>query len=605
MAKKKRKAAGGSPDPPSQRFRAEELLHQAFEADEPADVVELARQALEIWPDCADAYVLLAEQARGPQEALDLYTKGVAAGERELGDDPFRHAAVHFWSRLQTRPYMRARYGLAQALWVLGRRAESVEHYQDMLRLNPADNQGVRYNLAACLIELGRDEELASLLTEYEGDVSTSWAYSAALLAYRREGDTPNSRRLLAAARKYNRHVADFLTGREMLPSRMPQSVGRGDRDEAVDYAVGFLNGWRATPGALAWLRRSSERKRVSPPKAKAGRGPSDAAKKRLKRLPQPLDAHWQAEARRLPVWMNVNGELRRPWIVLVVSKTDDLILGQEVIEGPPPPALLWDKLVEAMGTPAMGPPHRPAEIEVRPSGAWDVLGPHLGGIDVRLAVSDRLELVDDILEKLVEHVCGRSPGPALLEMPGMRVEQVASFFEAAAAFYRSAPWQRVGGAETVKISCDRFESGPWYAVVIGQMGMTLGVALYENHGALVRMRDGNLSDEQNARETVALSVTYGNETEIPVADLDSAERHGWEIAGPDAYPAPIRKERGLVMRPPLTWELRLLEATLRALPDFIATHDRNDPSPQDRTVSTGAGPLTLNLAWISEDPMD
>jgi hypothetical protein len=424
------------------------------------------------------------------------------------------------------------------------------------------------------------------------------------LLAFRRGGDLPHARKLLAAAKKSNKFVPDFLIGREMLPSRMPDSVGRGDRDEAVDYAVGFLNGWRSTPGALPWLRRSCVRPSPDRSKSRAARGPTPTAKKRLKRLPQPYDAAWQAEARRLPVWMNVGGELRRPWIVLVVSKSDDLILTQEVVEGPPTPALLWDKLTEAMESPSMGDPHRPAELEVRPSVPWDELAPHLGEIEVRRAVSERLDLVDDILEKLVEHVCGRPPGPALLDMPGVTAAQVASFFEAAAGFYRAAPWQRVGGSETIKIACDRFESGPWYCVIIGQMGMTLGIALYEDHRALVRMRDGNASDEQNARETVALSVTYGDETEIPVPDLDAAERNGWPVAGPDAYPAPIRKERGLTMRPPLSWELRLLEACLRAIPDFVLRHDRNDPAPDVHEVPTGSGPLALSLSWVTADPV-
>ena len=37
-------------------------------------------------------------------------------------------------------------------------------HWRDLLRLNPNDNQGIRYVLAARLLELGRDRELAVLL---------------------------------------------------------------------------------------------------------------------------------------------------------------------------------------------------------------------------------------------------------------------------------------------------------------------------------------------------------------------------------------------------------------------------------------------------------
>jgi hypothetical protein len=41
------------------RYRAEDLVHEAWEAAGPRRAV-LARKALALWPDCADGYVLLA-----------------------------------------------------------------------------------------------------------------------------------------------------------------------------------------------------------------------------------------------------------------------------------------------------------------------------------------------------------------------------------------------------------------------------------------------------------------------------------------------------------------------------------------------------------------
>src|SRR5205823_3664226 len=85
---------------------------------------------------------------------------------RALGPDVFRKSAGHFWGILQTRPYLRARLGLAQTLWALARREEAVQHLQEMLRLNPNDNQGIRYTLAGFLLFLDRDEDLARLLEQ-------------------------------------------------------------------------------------------------------------------------------------------------------------------------------------------------------------------------------------------------------------------------------------------------------------------------------------------------------------------------------------------------------------------------------------------------------
>src|SRR5262249_27717811 len=179
------------------------------------------------------------------------------------------------------------------------------------------------------------------------------------------------------------------------------------------------------------------------------------------------------------------------------------------------------------MDDPSAGDPRRPEAVEVGRADRWAPLAPHLDDVRVACDAPEQLDLIDDVIRQLVEHVTGRPPMPGLLEMPGVTPETVAGFYHAAAEFYRRAPWQRVGGAETIKVACDRFESGPWYAVIIGQMGMTLGVALYDDLDALLRIRDGDASDEQNARETVALSVTYGRETEVAVADLEAARQHG------------------------------------------------------------------------------
>ena len=133
---------------------------------------------------------MLAEYAETLPDALELYEQGVAAGERALGPEEFEEYEGHFWGFLETRPYMRARAGLADSLWAAGRHREAAEHCREMLRLNPNDNQGIRYRLASMLLDLERHDELNELLKSYEEDGAAEWAYTRALLAFRREGDS-------------------------------------------------------------------------------------------------------------------------------------------------------------------------------------------------------------------------------------------------------------------------------------------------------------------------------------------------------------------------------------------------------------------------------
>jgi tetratricopeptide (TPR) repeat protein len=234
---------------------AQQLMYQAWESPSRTRRLALAGKALEISPDCADAYVLLAQEgAASPAEAAELYRKAVDAGERALGKRAFKDDVGHFWGVLETRPYMRARAGLAQSLRAAGRTDEAIAHYRDMLRLNPGDNQGVRYDLAACLLDAGRDVDLAALLEQYAEDISAAWAYTRALLAFRTGGDSERSREQLAAARAANPHVPAYLLGRKKLPKRQPDYIRFGDDTEAIVYAADHAAGWKHTGGALDWL---------------------------------------------------------------------------------------------------------------------------------------------------------------------------------------------------------------------------------------------------------------------------------------------------------------------------------------------------------------
>lgn len=241
--------------------RAQEIIYDAWEAADSRKRVAMARRALKLSPLCADAYVLLAQEtARNLDEAANYYRQGVAAGEEALGKACFRDDVGHFWGLLETRPYMRARQGLAQTLWDMGQRDEAVEHYRDMLRLNPNDNQGIRYLLLDCLLFLGRDDEAADLIKTYDEDGSSAWSWSRALLAFRRAGDCAESRNALSLAHSDNKHVAPLLSGEARMPRQLPDYISWGGKDEAVAYVHGAAPAWAAAPGALDWIRAHQRR---------------------------------------------------------------------------------------------------------------------------------------------------------------------------------------------------------------------------------------------------------------------------------------------------------------------------------------------------------
>jgi tetratricopeptide (TPR) repeat protein len=164
---------------------------------------------------------------------------------------------------------MRARFGLAQCLEELGRPDEAVRHCRELLRLNSADNQGVRYSLLTALFTSRADEDAGALLQQFPDEPTAIWLYGRALWTFRREGDNPAARATLRRALEANRRVPKYLTGKEDLPPADPPSYALRSEEEAVFCARALANVWQTTPGAVDWLRtevratKSRKRRRV------------------------------------------------------------------------------------------------------------------------------------------------------------------------------------------------------------------------------------------------------------------------------------------------------------------------------------------------------
>lgn len=253
---------GGPPPAPADTplKQAQQIAYDAMGATGSRRVM-LARRALEVSPDCADAWSMLAaEEAKNLKRALRYARKGVAAGKRALGEKFFEEEVGNFWSIVEARPYMRALMILAELLWVAEKADEVMELYQEMLRLNPDDNQGARYAIMKHFVEANRDDLAEALLDKSGGDPTATVAYTKALWLFRKEGASPAADAALDDALKKNPFVPQYLLGERVRPSRMPEHYALGDQNEAITYVITADEGWIRTEGARTWLTLRSQK---------------------------------------------------------------------------------------------------------------------------------------------------------------------------------------------------------------------------------------------------------------------------------------------------------------------------------------------------------
>jgi len=238
------------------RMIADRLFAASCDSRDPMMAMAYALRAVRLEPACLDARVLLAIAAGGPaSEFIEELEKILAVGEADLGPDFFKQNRGHFWGLTETRPYMRARHHLALELYNAGRIAEAIHHFEEMLQLNPSDNQGLRYSLLGHYLEAGDLDGARRLFKTYGDEPFAMFLWSRVLERYL-SGDLIGAVEALHHARKQNPHVEPFLVGKARLPKTRPDYYGIGDMAEAITCMEAIGPAWKKHREAIQWLKK-------------------------------------------------------------------------------------------------------------------------------------------------------------------------------------------------------------------------------------------------------------------------------------------------------------------------------------------------------------
>ncbi len=242
--------------PTTELEKAQDLAWKAFEEPSEKKRISMAKKALQISADCADAYVILAEEhvEDNRSEAEALYRKGIEAGRRALGDTAIAHLEKDFWNDYETRPFMRAVSGLASLLQDFGAGNEAIELWYELLRLDPSDGQENHLRLVPGLVGVERYEEAKELIDRYKLQPAPALAYSLALMLFKQSGDSVEANNALLNAMEMNGSVIHrLLTPTHNLPFGDAEYSDE-EEAEAESYAMYAYVDWADAEGALDWI---------------------------------------------------------------------------------------------------------------------------------------------------------------------------------------------------------------------------------------------------------------------------------------------------------------------------------------------------------------
>lgn len=273
-------------------------MSTAWRERDPEIRIKSAHSALEKNPDCATAYILLAEEeAQTIKDAESLLSVALKSAESQYkkSQATFHQNSSHeaiYRRDMNVLVYIRRR--LAMCTRKLGKIREAVKMFRDIIKdfpLQLINSFNIHENLIEALLELRAYTEVQTVLLRYDGNSkenlddfqsirflfetvdinlpkSATICYTSALLKARAIGEkfSPDAvikRGLsltemhaveaICRAVEFNPHVPKYLLEMKSLIFPPEHFLKRGD-SEAISYVFFHLHHWKEVDGALNLL---------------------------------------------------------------------------------------------------------------------------------------------------------------------------------------------------------------------------------------------------------------------------------------------------------------------------------------------------------------
>ena len=204
---------------------AQRIIDYAWKQKNYKNKAKYAKEALEIYEDCADAYIILSrDSSLNNLQKKALLEKAVKAAQNLLKIDNLETAEPELFKLKIAEPFFGAKYTLAVHLWENGEKEVAIENALDILKYNEQDNLMVRSVLVNWLLTEQRYKQLKDLLEKYEKDNSAAINYSRVALLYK-TNEIKAAENALRRAYKRNPFVIPYIVKQKKVPSTLPHMI--------------------------------------------------------------------------------------------------------------------------------------------------------------------------------------------------------------------------------------------------------------------------------------------------------------------------------------------------------------------------------------------
>lgn len=233
---------------------AQKILDNALKQKNYKNKAKYAKEALKLYEDCADAYIILSKDSSlNYNQKKEFLEKAVIAAKNLLKIDNLETAEPEIFKLKIAQSFFGAKYQLAIHLWENGKREEAINNALEILKYNNQDNLMVRGRLVNWLLITDKYNELNDLLEKYDRDNLAAINYSRAALLYK-TNDIRSAENALRRAYKRNPFVISYLLKQKTMPSSIPNGFRVGSEEEAVRYVSLGFEAWN-DPKMIQWIK--------------------------------------------------------------------------------------------------------------------------------------------------------------------------------------------------------------------------------------------------------------------------------------------------------------------------------------------------------------
>ena len=208
--------------------------------------------------DAIHHLAMILEQKPGMEEkTFRLWARAVDIGlasfpeEFKMGIDRLE------WCMFENRPFLRAYHALGLEHVYRGYTDRALIIFNNLLSMNPSDNQGVRTLAIDCDFALNRPEDVLRICDNFPNDATPDTLYGRplALLMLDKRGEA--ERALMEAVGQMPLAAKELVKEKHRKPKGMSDDyLTVGGPDEAYDYYLRMGKHWKKTEGALELVRR-------------------------------------------------------------------------------------------------------------------------------------------------------------------------------------------------------------------------------------------------------------------------------------------------------------------------------------------------------------